>query len=79
MVGFGKKPIVVLTYKENVFWGTNLFFQALRKFNQQTFRKSLTKNAAQATRKEKLYQQLFFGKESLTKETRFSFSTGFLL
>ena len=28
---------------------------------------------------EKLYQQLFFGKESLTKETRFSFSTGFLL
>jgi hypothetical protein len=34
MVGFGKKPIVVLTYKENVFFGTNLFFQTLGKFDQ---------------------------------------------
>jgi hypothetical protein len=40
---------------------TNLFYQTLRKFDQQTFRKSLTKNAAQAARKEKLYQKnLFF-------------------
>jgi hypothetical protein len=40
--------------------GTNkLFFQTLRKFNQQTFRKSLTKNAAQAYAERNLYQQLF--------------------
>ena len=38
--------------------------QTLRKFNQQTFRKSLTKNAAQAS------QKLFFKKETFTKETR---------
>jgi hypothetical protein len=38
-------------------FSTNLSFQTLGKFNQQTFRKSLTKNAAQASREEKLYQK----------------------
>jgi len=38
------------------------FFQTLGKFNQQTFRKSLSKNAAQLR-----------GKESFTKETFFTF------
>ena len=55
----------------------NLFYQTLRKFNQQTFRKSLTKNAA---RKEKLFQQLFFFTfcKNLNEKRCFSFSTGFL-
>ena len=34
------------------FLSTGSFYQTLRKFNQQTFRKSLTKNAAQASQKE---------------------------
>ena len=34
-----------------------LFFQTLGKFNQQTCKKSLTKNAAQASRKENFYQK----------------------
>ena len=42
------------------FMHTNLSFQTFLKFNQQTFRKSLTKNASQLR-----------GKESFTKETIF--------
>jgi hypothetical protein len=42
---------------------TNLFFQTFLKFDQQTFRKSLTKNAAQASHKKSLPNNFFtFGK-----------------
>jgi len=54
-------------------FSTNLFFQTLGKFNQQTFSKSLTKNAAQASREEKLYQQLFCFAKTLTKKCYFYF------
>jgi hypothetical protein len=39
----------------------------------------LTKNVAQASRKEKLYQQLFFQKENLTKEIFFLLAQVFFL
>ena len=62
----------------NFSFSTNLFFQTSGKFNHQTFKKgliqtnafskSLTKNAAQASRKEKLYQQLFCSAKTLTKK-----------
>jgi hypothetical protein len=47
-------------------FSTNLFFQTLGKFNQN------------ASREEKLYQQTFFPKESLIKET-YIFSKPFCL
>ena len=41
-----------LRSKKGSFLSTGSFFQTLGKFDQQTFKKSLTKNAAQASQKE---------------------------
>jgi len=41
-------------------FSTNLFFQTFLKFNQQTFRKSLTKNALQLRRKKSFTKRILF-------------------
>jgi hypothetical protein len=43
--------------QKSSFLSTGSFYQTLGKFNQQTFRKSLTKNAAQASRKESVLEK----------------------